>query len=949
MSAAADAVPASARGWALELVDGGVPLSALMRSQDGALPLAWALKNLCYASWSSDPPRAVRAAQAVQRLRDAVAGPLTPQCDEIAAIADWTTAIACLIQGDMQGAMTRLDAAASGFAAIAQPLHAAQTCVPKIMALSMLGRHDAAVACAAVAQRLLLAHGDTVGASKVLNNLGSLHLRGARYADAVPCFREAAVLFAKQRDHEHSVMADIGLGHALAALGDPNEATIMYVRARRRASAHALPVLEAMADESLALLQLARGQYREALAGLDLARRGYETLQMPQNLAIVEKLLADAYLELRLLPEALAGFEATIARFDALGMRADLAWTLVQQGRAFALSARAAAAEAALAGAAQLFAAQGNTVGVAAVALARAELALSRGDAATALALAGEAAQAFGQAGLVERRLRADGVRAQALLGLRQMAAARECFDRTLEAAHRYRLLPLQLRCLTGRALTAVDAAAGRADLEAAALLFEDQCRTLPGDEVRSAFQADHLLPFVELVRMELERHDALPHADATGLLLQLDRFRARSLGDRLTGALAERDRTAHDAATTDLRARLQWLYRRLQRQQEEGVTSAGLVAQLREAERQLMERVRRARLAEAGGPGARLDTAELDVAALRGLLGRGDALVEYGVVDDELFACVVTPQGVQVQRRMASWTAVRGALHSLRLQLDTLRHGPQRLQRHLLLLSQRTQAWLQRLYALVWQPLAGRLASCERVLIVAHGELGALPMSALHDGRRSLAEQHELAFAPSARLAQRGLAWQPTVKRRVLALGESTRLPHAAHEAQAVAALWPDGQALVGEHATSSALRQQAPSADVIHLACHAQFRIDNPVFSSLYMHDGPLSAESIESLQLSGAVVVLSGCETALHDGAAGDEAFGLTRAFLVAGAARVLSSLWAVDDATTAQLMGDLHAGLRRGLNPAAALREAQLAVRKRHEHPFYWAAFTLTGGW
>jgi CHAT domain-containing protein len=291
----------------------------------------------------------------------------------------------------------------------------------------------------------------------------------------------------------------------------------------------------------------------------------------------------------------------------------------------------------------------------------------------------------------------------------------------------------------------------------------------------------------------------------------------------------------------------------------------------------------------------------------------------------------------------------VQSALHSLRLQLDTMRHGQLRLQRHLPLLAQRTQTWLRRLHQLVWQPLAARLQACSRVLIVTHGALGALPMGALHDDRRSLAEQHELAFAPSARLAQRGLAWRPAAMRRVLALGESSRLPHAAREAQAVAALWPEGQALVGADAIAAALRQLGEPLDVIHLACHAQFRTDNPAFSSLVLHDGPLAAEAIESLRLPGAVVVLSGCETALHDGAAGDEAFGLTRAFLVAGAARVMASLWAVDDETTAQSMADLHAGLRAGLNPAAALRQAQLAVRERHGHPFYWAAFTLTGGW
>ena len=134
-----------------------------------------------------------------------------------------------------------------------------------------------------------------------------------------------------------------------------------------------------------------------------------------------------------------------------------------------------------------------------------------------------------------------------------------------------------------------------------------------------------------------------------------------------------------------------------------------------------------------------------------------------------------------------------------------------------------------------------------------------------------------------------------------------------------------------------------------MIHLACHAQFRTDNPVFSALHLHDGVLTAEAIGALRLPGVNIVLSGCETALSDAGGGDEMFGLTRAFLVAGASRVLAALWPVDDATTAELMFDLYAGLRRGESPGAALRHAQLAARTRRVHPFYWASFSLMGRW
>ena len=301
-------------------------------------------------------------------------------------------------------------------------------------------------------------------------------------------------------------------------------------------------------------------------------------------------------------------------------------------------------------------------------------------------------------------------------------------------------------------------------------------------------------------------------------------------------------------------------------------------------------------------------------------------------MVDDELFACVVTRAGVVLQRHVADWPAVLEAVRSARFQIETLRHGAAPVSRHLAILTERTQTRMRQLHALVWAPLAGALAQCRRVLIVPHAQLGALPFAALHDGERSLAQRYELAFAPSARVALRGLRRQPAPARRALVLGESTRLPHAAAEARVVAGLFPQANAFVGDEATLDALRAHAGDADVIHLACHAQFRSDNPMFSALHLADGALTVEATEALSLKPCTVVLSACETALAEHGNGDEMVGLVRAFLVAGAARVLASLWPVDDEITSRFMSHFHGALCRGMTPAASLRLAQVEVMR-----------------
>jgi hypothetical protein len=611
----------------------------------------------------------------------------------------------------------------------------------------------------------------------------------------------------------------------------------------------------------------------------------------------------------------------------------------------------AEAAAASLVRATASFAAQGNGVGEAAVALARAELALLGADVAAALALGELAGRGFAAADLPDRRAWADVVCAHSLLRAGRAGEARALFDATLIRARELQVLPVQVRCLTGQGLAARavgDPEAARAAFRAAVELFEETRRTLPGDEIRNAFLTDHLRPYQELLRMAVDDHEHAGSAVlAAEVLRQLDRLRARALGERLA-----RGADPADAADTAApRARLNWLYRRVRRLQDDGMPSAVLTAELRTAEHDLLERARRQRLAtpdrqQAAAPD---DGVDVDVEALQELLDEGDALVEYGVVDDELFACVVTRAEVVLQRHVADWPAVLEAVYSARFQIETLRHGAAPVARHLAILTERAQKRMRQLHALMWAPLAGALAQCRRVLIVPHAQLGALPFAALHDGERALAQRHELVFAPSARVALRGLRLPAAPARRALVLGESTRLPHAAEEARIVAGLFPQASTFVGDEATLDALRAHAGEADVIHLACHAQFRSDNPMFSALHLADGALTVEATEALSLKPCTVVLSACETALAEQGNGDEMVGLVRAFLVAGAARVLASLWPVDDEITSGFMSHFHGALCQGMTPAASLRLAQAEVMRRHPHPFYWAAFTLHGRW
>jgi CHAT domain-containing protein len=118
----------------------------------------------------------------------------------------------------------------------------------------------------------------------------------------------------------------------------------------------------------------------------------------------------------------------------------------------------------------------------------------------------------------------------------------------------------------------------------------------------------------------------------------------------------------------------------------------------------------------------------------------------------------------------------------------------------------------------------------------------------------------------------------------------------------------------------------------------------------------DGILTGMEVAGLDLWGTrLVVLSACETGLGDVQQGEGVMGLRRAFFLAGARRVLSTLWKVPDLETQQLMTDFITRWKAGTPGVDALRDAQIAMigqmRKQHghAHPFYWAAFTMTGDW
>ncbi len=179
--------------------------------------------------------------------------------------------------------------------------------------------------------------------------------------------------------------------------------------------------------------------------------------------------------------------------------------------------------------------------------------------------------------------------------------------------------------------------------------------------------------------------------------------------------------------------------------------------------------------------------------------------------------------------------------------------------------------------------------------------------------------------------------------------------LPHT--RAEALAAAGPAGVSLLGPGATAPALLEALRAHPgrrwrSLHFACHGLIHPEQPTLSGLALTDGLLTPHEILPLRLSTDLVVLSACETGTDALVPGEGISGLVRAFLHAGAPRVIASLWQVPDAPTRALMERFYALLGDpALSVAEALRRAQEHVRTagdgRWAGPENWAAWTLWG--
>jgi CHAT domain-containing protein len=282
-----------------------------------------------------------------------------------------------------------------------------------------------------------------------------------------------------------------------------------------------------------------------------------------------------------------------------------------------------------------------------------------------------------------------------------------------------------------------------------------------------------------------------------------------------------------------------------------------------------------------------------------------------------------------------------------LRFQFSKFRLGAEYIRTFSGALQRAARGHLQELFTELLSPV-WHLLQKRPLIIVPHGALHYVPFHALFDGESYVMDSCTVSYAPSGSIYAKSQQQPASDGRGALVLGvPDAHAPFIDGEARTVASVLPDSTLMLGDDATEHVLRTSGRDRRIVHIASHAYFRPENPMFSGIRLGDTYLNVYDLYRLRLRAELVTLSGCATGANVAGAGDELLGITRGLFCAGAHTLLLSLWSVHDESTAAFMKLFYGRVTEGTPPVIALRDAMLHLRSEYPHPYYWAPFVLTG--
>ncbi len=261
-------------------------------------------------------------------------------------------------------------------------------------------------------------------------------------------------------------------------------------------------------------------------------------------------------------------------------------------------------------------------------------------------------------------------------------------------------------------------------------------------------------------------------------------------------------------------------------------------------------------------------------------------------------------------------------------------------------------------------EPIKAQLEShgIDTIVWVPDGPLGLIPIAALHDGQRFLAQRYACAVVPGLTLMDpQPLAQE---KLRLLACGLSVSpheglapLVHVPQELDGVTRFF-ESKTLLDDQFLLDRLQREVRESpySIVHIASHGQFGHDAKD-TFVWTYDKKLTLADLEQLIRPARfrddpveLLVLSACQTASGDDRT---ALGLAGIALRAGARSAMATLWSIDDEASTQLVTEFYRQLHDDptISKVKALQRAQNRIieDREFEDPYYWSAYLVVGNW
>lgn len=867
-------------------------------------------------------------------------------------------AMALDCSGQYARALEFYNKAEQAYQAEGQPVEAARLERAKLPVLMYLGRYQEALQVAQQARQVLEQYHQSLLLAQLDTNVGSIYERLAQYHTALLYYQRAADVFQQLGDRQSLAAAQTNLAVVYAHLGEFENSLQLYQQAQHIYRALGLHLWAIQVEHNIAWLYFLRGRFDHALKQFQWIEAEARQHGDITQAAICRLDLAEVYLQLNAFDDAREAAELAAGQFAQLQMGYELAKARMYQSLA-ALHLGAFEQSAALLKEARaLFVREGNEVYQALCDLYGSDIAMRQQQWEKAIALCQAAHEVFHSQQLDYRVAAAELQLAKIYLLTGDLTTANSLCEQAWA-----RLEPLaapwlkyQWFHLKGNVRERLgDTAHAYESYQQALSQIEQMRSTIHIDEFKSSFVKDKLKVYEDLVGLCLRDGSPAKQQEAFRVV---EAAKSRALVDLLAGALQMKSQAQPDQQTTQawntLREQLDWYYNKLhEHETTPGARSVELTRQLRQkisdSEAELARLLRHLQAQDPEYVSLQI-VASISSDRLARHLSDDEALLEYFIIDDQIHAFVVNSSGLCAAQPTGSVSQVLRLLRALRFQLHKPLLHTDYTRRHEAALLQFSQEHLRALYETLVEPVAWALDR-PRWIIVPHGLLHYVPFHALVDEQGYLLDRYEISYAPSAHTfslcRQRPEQTHDHAMPALIVGVPDTNLPHIADEVERIRSLIPGAQALVGEQASLAEFKRQAEHCRFLHLASHAIFRRDNPLFSALKLADSWLNFYDIFHLRLQAELVTLSACQTGVNRVFAGDELVGLMRGFMYAGAPSVIVSLWAVNDRSTAELMGAFYSYLRQGESARSALRQAQLAVRRAYPHPYYWAPFVLIG--